>query len=96
MVLANRSQALQEGISLALLADGSLRPVARADAGVVVESEQLTVERAEDGFEGATPKVGATDAASKQRIARKKSLVRRRKIQADAPRGVAGGMKDVS
>ena len=58
----------QEGIVLALFADGGLRAVAGDDDGVIGQGEEFVVQGVDDLLEGAAGQIGSADASGEQRV----------------------------
>src|SRR5262245_59128673 len=65
-----RSETHEERVPAPLRADRRHRPVARDDAGLVVEREQPVADRAQDPLVVSAPEVGAPDAAGEERVPR--------------------------
>jgi hypothetical protein len=89
----------EEGIGVALPANGGGEAVAGMHGGIVGKSEEFGDERIHDFFHGAAPEVGAAYAASEQRVTREKdrrsnsnSPGVRRKKETGTARRVAGSV----
>ena len=59
----------QEGVGMALRADGGCDAVAGVDDGVVGEFKEFGADRVHDIFHGAAPEIGAANASSEERVA---------------------------
>ncbi len=88
------SLALQEGIVLALFADGGLRTVAGRDDGFIRQGEQLVVQGLDDLLERTSGQVGPANASRKKRIAGDQFLLDG-EIKADASFGMAWSEKHI-
>lgn len=83
---------LQVGIETAFVADGGVGTVARKDTDVVGEGQYLGADAIDKGCRVAAGKVGATNAALKQRVPSEEEFVLG-KIETKPAWGVAGRME---
>ena len=73
----------EEGIGLALFADGGGDAVARVDHGVVRQLHEFAAERVHNLLHGATPEIGAADAAGEKHVTGKELGIGQHEIDAD-------------
>lgn len=93
---------MEEGIGVALVADGGGRAMAGMDYGVVGEMHEFGFQRVDDLIERAAPKIGAANAAGEERVSGKELRFGEMdftgilgEIQADTAGSVAGSVNDV-
>jgi len=85
---------MQKGVASFLLTYGRGWSVSWNDLGLVGQGQQAAVNRVEDLVVVAAGKVGASDAAGKERVSGDEQF-ERRKVQADGALGVSGGVQDL-
>jgi hypothetical protein len=80
---------LEEGVGVALFADGGVRPMAGNYRGRIRQGQQPVVDGLEQRAGVAAGKVGAANRSREQRVAGEQQILLRQ-VEADAALGVAG------
>jgi len=100
--LGHPGSGLEEGVGVALAADGGGGTVAGVDDGVVGELEEFGLQGIHDLIERATPEIGAADAASEECVSREELRLGELdftgilgEIQADAAGRVARSVNNI-
>ena len=88
-----RLEVLEEGIGLALFADGGGGAVTGEHAGCFGEGEEAVVDGAEDLLGVAAGEVGAADGVGEEGVSGEEEVVLG-EVEAEAAGGVAGGVED--
>ena len=93
---------MEEGVGVALVADGGAGAVAGVDDGVVGELEEFGLDGIHDLIERAAPEIGAADAAGEERVSGEELRLGELdvagifgEIQGDATGRVAGSVNDI-
>ena len=93
---------MEEGVRVALVADGRGGAVAGVDDGVIRELEEFGLNGIHDLIERAAPEIGAADAAREEGVSRKELRLAELngagvfgEIQRDAAGRVAGSVNDI-